>query len=163
VASCSGGTCGAICGLGWANCNGQLPDGCEVQVAIDVNNCGSCGTTCAISHATAGCASGACTVAACDANYADCDGIAWNGCEVHVTVDGMNCGTCGHVCPTPTHASFPSCSLGSCGIGACSAGYADCNNNPADGCETSITTDTNCGGCGNVCAPGKSCVSGSCI
>ena len=30
-------------------------------------------------------------------------------------------------------------------------GYADCNHNTADGCETPLNTPTNCGGCGHVC------------
>ena len=30
-------------------------------------------------------------------------------------------------------------------------GYADCNHDPADGCETPLNTPMNCGGCGQVC------------
>ena len=38
-----------------------------------------------------------------------------------------------------------------CGSCGCPMGYADCNNNMADGCETPLNTPTNCGGCGHVC------------
>jgi hypothetical protein len=36
--------------------------------------------------------------------------------------------------------------------GPCPPGYADCDGNVANGCETSITNPTNCGGCGVVCS-----------
>src|SRR5437773_4373126 len=35
----------------------------------------------------------------------------------------------------------------------CASGSADCNNNPNDGCETSVASDANnCGGCGVACS-----------
>lgn len=35
----------------------------------------------------------------------------------------------------------------------CDISHADCNNDPADGCETDITSDVNnCGGCGFICS-----------
>ncbi len=33
----------------------------------------------------------------------------------------------------------------------CPMGFADCNHDPADGCETPLNTPSNCGGCGQVC------------
>jgi len=43
---------------------------------------------------------------------------------------------------------------------ACPANRADCNNNPADGCETDTTQPQNCGSCGHVClaCEGAKCV-----
>ncbi len=35
----------------------------------------------------------------------------------------------------------------------CKEGFADCNNNLNDGCETDLSTDENCGSCHNVCDP----------
>src|SRR5262249_18063130 len=55
--------------------------------------------------------------------------------------------------------------------GGCMAGWSDCNNNPADGCERNIYQVTDCGGCGTACAvppngvadcPKGSCVIGKC-
>lgn len=37
----------------------------------------------------------------------------------------------------------------------CAAEFGDCNGDPSDGCETDLTTDDNCGGCG--LPPTKSC------
>ena len=47
----------------------------------------------------------------------------------------------------------------------CAAGFADRNNNSADGCETAINTLTNCGACGTTCATpnaAATCATGTC-
>jgi hypothetical protein len=44
------------------------------------------------------CASGSCLIVVCDTGYADCDGIAANGCEVDTSMDDANCGGCGQAC-----------------------------------------------------------------
>jgi len=44
-------------------------------------------------------------------------------------------------------------------------GSGDCNNAKIDGCETSLTTATNCGACGTACSlpnAASSCASGTC-
>jgi hypothetical protein len=44
---CTMGACGITgCVAGFANCNGNATDGCEVNVQTDLNNCGSCGHHC---------------------------------------------------------------------------------------------------------------------
>ena len=44
---------------------------------------------------------------------------------------------------------------------ACAPGFADCNGIATDGCETDITTSTNCGRCGHDCG-GAQCLNGAC-
>lgn len=45
--SCVNGVCGiASCNPGFANCNKNAGDGCEVNLMTDKNNCGYCGHTC---------------------------------------------------------------------------------------------------------------------
>ncbi|MDW8245730.1 MAG: MopE-related protein [Sandaracinaceae bacterium] len=44
--TCSGGMCGFTCNSGFADCNRMAPDGCEVNLNTDVNNCGACGVQC---------------------------------------------------------------------------------------------------------------------
>jgi hypothetical protein len=62
----------------------------------------------------------------------------------------------------------PSCNNGQCAI-ACNQGFADCNGNPADGCETNVTNDaSHCGGCNTPCtlgahAAGAACQGGMCV
>jgi hypothetical protein len=48
--------------------------------------------------------------------------------------------------------------------GLCPPGFADCDGNGGNGCETDITTPANCGGCGVVCSGNTSaCKDGQCM
>jgi len=58
------------------------------------------------------------------------------------------------------------CMSGSCQVVSCFATFGNCNPDQADGCETSLLTNSNCGGCGASCAPANgtgSCPSGVCV
>ncbi len=44
--SCSGGQCSYTCFAGFADCNRNIVDGCEVDLGSDPTNCGGCGTKC---------------------------------------------------------------------------------------------------------------------
>src|SRR5690606_15278969 len=49
--------------------------------------------------------------------------------------------------------------------GSCPTGFADCNGLATDGCETSIRTASNCGGCGLTCSRANAtatCSTGTC-
>lgn len=65
-------------------------------------------------------------------------------------------------------ACDPACSPGfectgnGCIPAPCSPGFADCNGDVADGCETDLTRPDNCGACGNSCDDGNSCTFDSC-
>lgn len=101
---CSAGMCRSVCDPLMGDCNADLAagggDGCETPLATDVSNCGACGRVCSVSHAVAGCAAGACTIAMCDAGFDDCDASATNGCETDIRSDALNCGACGMACAT---------------------------------------------------------------
>ncbi|MDX2092321.1 MAG: MopE-related protein [Kofleriaceae bacterium] len=66
-----------------SDCNGQPSNGYNTQT--DPQNCGGCGLVCNLDNAFEGCANGACTIAACEPNYFNNDGMVGNGCE-------FNCG-----------------------------------------------------------------------
>jgi hypothetical protein len=159
----NGYACHFQCTKPWADCDGLEANGCEVDLSSDTAHCGSCSKVCNGNHGTAGCSAGKCIII-CDAGWGDCDSNADNGCETPLNQMG-NCGGCGVVC-APQHASGATCASGSCTYGSCDGGWGDCNNNKADGCETSLATLTNCGSCGKACAPqhatGATCSTGSC-
>lgn len=102
----------------------------------------------------------------CKAPTADCNKDAKDGCEANLQTSPGHCGACGSACPVPAHAT-PTCSKAVCGS-VCQLGFADCNSDPKDGCETTTGSDPkNCGGCATVCpdgpgAPGA-CVKSGCV
>ena len=166
VAGCGSGACLIVsCNAGFGNCDGLTSNGCEVNLNTNVNNCGGCGSVCSLPNATAGCSSGACSIASCNAGYANCDGLTSNGCETNTSSSVANCGACGFVCSTPANA-VAGCSGGACGIASCNAGYANCDGLVSNGCETNTSTSVaNCGACGFVCSLANAtpaCSSGAC-
>jgi len=69
------------CPQGYADCDGNPANGCEVDLTADAYHCGACGTSCPGSGTASGvCMSGTCGVA-CRVGTYDCDGNPANGCE----------------------------------------------------------------------------------
>ncbi len=150
------------CHEGFANCNHNNADGCEVNVGEDAGNCGACDRVCELQYATAACIGGDCVVADCAQDRGDCDGEGFNGCEVDLTVDPNHCGGCGQACDL-AHATSE-CTAGGCSIDRCDNGFADCNDGDDDGCEVDKLTDpANCGHCGVACPDGQACEMGVCV
>ncbi len=88
---CGAGTCvdgeciNEGCPDGFADCNGDMNDGCEVALGTD-SDCAGCGDSCAAGeHATGSCSAGECDFQ-CDSPWDNCDGDWANGCEVPVGV-----------------------------------------------------------------------------
>ena len=153
VPGCSAGCTVAMCNAGFGDCDKMAGNGCEADLNSDAKNCASCGTACgAIANATIACAMGKCGIGVCNGTFKDCDKDPVNGCESDSAADGKNCGMCGTVCPNVANG-VQGCAMGKCGIGSCNGGFADCDNNPANGCELPVAGDVkNCGGCAKVCA-----------
>jgi hypothetical protein len=162
--TCAAGACGYTCLTGFADCDGDAANGCEVDTRSDRGNCGRCMNACSPMGGTGACAMGVCTVAACNEGFGDCDMNAANGCETDVRVSTANCGVCGTTCPAPANGAA-TCAMGRCGV-VCAAGFADCDGLAANGCEVDTRTDnTHCGACGRPCVipngtPG--CAAGMC-
>jgi Cys-rich repeat protein len=148
--TCVVGRCGITCDVGFADCNGDPADGCEVDLVTTAARCGACGTVCpARPHAAPACVSRSCALR-CDADYGDCDGDAGNGCETDTRASVAHCGACGRACSAP-HATT-ACGGSMCAVAACDAGYGNCNGAYADGCEATLDTPANCGACGRTAA-----------
>ena len=157
--TCSNNKC--VCNSGYANCDNDLSDGCEV----DLNSINSCGTSCynkVVCSSTNGtnpvCDNGVCRLS-CNSGYADCNsGVgSSDGCEVNLN----NPSTCGTVCGNITNCGQNSdCLLGVC---ECKSGYENCDGLWSNGCERNLTNDANnCGSCGNSCGTNGICVSSHC-
>lgn len=147
--TCSGGICSYTCNTGFADCNANSADGCEISLLSNTSNCGACGNVCTVvANASSVCVSGVCTLI-CNSGFANCNGSFADGCEVVLSSNSSNCNACGTVCPTRSNATT-TCTAGVCSF-TCLTGFSNCDGNNANGCETSITTITNCGGCGTVC------------
>ncbi|MBI4957793.1 MAG: DUF4350 domain-containing protein [Myxococcales bacterium] len=140
------------CESGYADCNGLVADGCEVDLANDVQHCGACLNACpAIANGTPSCTGFACGIGSCAVGFDDCTGGAGDGCETNLMNDVAHCSSCGNVCPAVPFGQR-GCDQGTCGVASCVVGRADCNVLPADGCEVDTTTDVaHCNICNNVC------------
>ncbi len=87
------------CTPGFADCNKDPADGCEVDVASDPDNCGACGSSCDPTGTSCFyCMQGFCSVPGCPVNTADCNCDPADACEVDLQIDPTNCGFCGHAC-----------------------------------------------------------------
>lgn len=66
---CSKGLCTYECAPGFADCNGDPKDGCEVDLRIHQANCGACGNACNIALGQP-CIEGVCLMVECEAGVA---------------------------------------------------------------------------------------------
>ena len=129
----------ADCQAGDAGAHGACCGHVCVDTFSSTSHCGACGVDCQ----GRSCCAGAC---------ADLQG------------DARNCGACGKACAFNNAAA--TCRASVCTPGACNPGFSDCNANPMDGCEVSLSGDTgNCGACGKSCAVPNAvaaCIGGAC-
>jgi hypothetical protein len=69
-----------------------------------------------------------------------------------------NCAACSGGCFGPNRADAPGCQIvrpdgGTCPAVACEAGWANCDGNASNGCETDLFNDpNNCGACREICS-----------
>jgi serine/threonine protein kinase len=100
AAACSEGRC-AISSCPTAtqgDCNGDINDGCEVDLKTDTAHCGACKKACS-SEGTkkVACENRECKLT-CKAGRGDCDQAPANGCEADLLSDAKQCGRCGFAC-----------------------------------------------------------------
>ena len=167
---CLAGECGKLkCEASFADCDGELHNGCETSTVTD-DNCGACGNKCGAGQKCSVDLDGnvACL---CPPGLAFCQtgeahGLPQGAC-VDVSNDVDHCGVCGNRCTIngARERQMPACDFGKCEF-QCLDGWADCNGSPIDGCEIDTKSDPrNCGGCGVACdlTLGQACVAGKCV
>jgi len=128
----SSGTCGA----GLTQCRVFSTDYC-VDLMTDVNHCGACRWGCPLPNAENGCSGGKCYIKSCNIGWADCNGIAEDGCEVDLDSDDNNCGKCGRVCSLPNANAICAGEDGDgiCEVEWCKSSWLNENGLHEDGCE----------------------------
>jgi hypothetical protein len=161
--TCALGVCAPTCAFGFKDCDGVVTNGCETNIRTDVNNCGECANECVNPSGTVGCSAGVC-VPGCASGTGDCDGNTANGCETDILSSNTHCGGCNSPCVAQNGGN--QCTSGAC-VPACTSGFGDCDNNPANGCETNNNTNsTHCGACNHACTnaqgSGSTCATGAC-
>jgi hypothetical protein len=156
------GTCNVNCTLactaGYADCDGDPSNGCEVNLAAAGKKL--CGTAC-IPIATC-CANGDCSSppppSSCYVSPGTCPAPG-GSCGYSLKSGSVVCGA------TCCNAVSGTCN-GNCTLN-CAAGTGDCDGNPANGCEDNTNTDPlHCGLCTNSCnlphTTSDGCVGGNC-
>ena len=93
-------------------------------------------------------------------------GTVWCGSSCSALDTLANCGACGEQCCTdarcpPRGNRTNACVRGTCGF-ACLPGYADCDSNPDNGCETNLRGDRTCGACARSCLGRPHAARGAC-
>jgi hypothetical protein len=148
VPGCDNGVCAIFCNPGFANCDGNVANGCEVDIWNDISNCGACSSICTTPGSTPVCTNGSCGHGTCGAGFDDCDGNPQNGCETNLGSDPAHCGSCGTACSAPPNGSAV-CNAGVCGV-SCSPGFASCGTSTC----YDVSGDSNrCGPSCLVCPP----------
>jgi hypothetical protein len=170
-AGCDQGACDyATCDSGYRDCDLDRANGCEDHLWIPEAcrvYCEDPGADCTASvlHvAEILCAGGGCDYTTCSADYGDCNGTRWDGCETHLAGNDQDCGACDRAC-VASHGTNDCVGL-TCAPD-CDPGYGDCDNAPWDGCETNLVDNLlDCGVCNRTCtnAHGTTdCVGTNCV
>ena len=96
----------------------------------------------------------------CNGKDDDCDGETDEDFDLKTDIN--NCGQCGTVC-TNDHGTTE-CKDGKC-VPECDEGFGDCDNDPANGCETDLSTVESCRTCmtSKDCYKGFTCKQGMCV
>jgi hypothetical protein len=124
TATCAAGACGLTCAAGFADCDGDASNGCEVDTRASVSHCGACGRACAIAHAVTRCAAGACGLASCEAGYTLVEGacVLTNPCAE----GNGGCSASATCAPTTPGARTCTCNSGFVGDGLTCAPESTC-------------------------------------
>ncbi len=157
-AACVAGQCTIGCNSGYGDCDGNVTNGCETHLSSNTSHCGSCSVACGNQNGTATCSNGTCSIV-CQSGWMDCDANKTNGCETNIETDTKHCGSCSVACGNQNGTA--TCQGGTCSL-LCKSGWGDCDANKTNGCETDLTSPSNCGACNLSCTNGQQCVSGSC-
>lgn len=153
IASCVAGACRVACAAGFGDCDGVQSNGCEASL-VSAMHCGMCGRACTGDTPACNASTGEC-LRICSAGQSRC-GVRC----VDRQTDPSNCGACANECPLRANAATL-CVDGMC-RSRCQPEFGDCDGDASNGCESTLSTASNCGACGRRCAAGQRCCDGVC-
>ena len=157
TAECKSGVCQVkTCKSGFANCDGNHANGCEIDGTSNLQYCGATDTSCSDKKCSAGyvCSDGSCGLS-CQSGLTNCSGLC-----VKLSESVGNCGSCGNACGAKDQATAV-CNNGACNY-ACNLGYTNCGTITEPNCKNTASDINNCGACGVTCGDGQACVQGVC-
>lgn len=159
--ACAVGICGFHCAVGFADCDGDPGNGCEIDLRSDPRHCGACETACTASAPYCDMTDGG---ARCATHCSMGETLCGTSC-VDVRVSTDHCGSCASACARLAGADV-SCADGACRF-VCVSGMGDCDGIGTNGCEVDVlTSEAHCGGCGIACSmranAAVSCVGSEC-
>jgi hypothetical protein len=183
VASCD--TTSITCDPNYADVDGIVTNGCEVNLKTDDNNCGKKGNQCtngrSCTNGECKCSSGLTYCKTGNNTFSCLDPYNSNQyCGCNESAVGQNClkdnqfctaGGCATQCAGITTLCKGACidksatHVASCNATSitCESNYADVDGKVTNGCEVNLKTDNdNCGSKGNKCTNGRMCTNGSC-
>ncbi len=150
-------------------------DDCSPVECGDGNANDAAGEQCDVgTEDTAECNAASCTTASCGDSYINeaagesCDdGGESETCDADCSAaecgDDYTNALAGEECDTQEPLMNGACNLETCTV-ECTGFWANCNLDPADGCEANLTDDVNnCLECGMACEDGEMCQVGSCV
>ena len=164
--SCVEGSCQLVCPANFADCDGDVRNGCEVDTRTSAQHCGRCANACSGADGAPGvCRAGAC-VAPCATGFADCDGAAANGCEADLS-QSDHCGSCATLCSGERALCL---AVADPGTGArtysCQASCPEGTTTCGTRCSDLQSDPAHCGGCDRACPSGAgatpTCEAGRC-
>ena len=155
--SCNDYRCEPVCEANSDDCDGDGSNGCEAPTDSDPFNCGGCGRGCsAVNASSAICEGGNCSLT-CLGGYGDCNTDGIDGCETPINTPDR-CGSCSLRCGRANTFDVRceqvvpdtyACQLD------CQPGYADCDGDGSNGCETLLDPMA----CGCPPGPTQNCLS----
>ncbi len=142
-----------VCDAGLADCDGDPDNGCETNIESDVQNCGSCGSTCMTPpDAMTYCAEGTCQISSIPRGTCLYGGVQYQPDESFPSRDGCNTCTCS---TSSGRETVVSCTEIACGCDAADEPYRNYAANSPEactliffGCPNNTTGFANDCGCG---------------
>jgi len=135
-----------------------------VDVKTSLDNCGGCGARCTVTGGTPSCTNGTCSRTCAPSTHLCSAGGGAYSCasDLDTAHCGASCVDCNAAGPPLAAHQVRACTGGACAVG-CAPGWADCDQNAGNGCETDLTRDEqSCGACGHDCGRHEVCCRSKC-